>query len=199
MNGEVLLCDADDVIENLVECWINTLNRRFGFNVRKEQIIDWDMTRFFPELTEKQIYAPIFEKSFWSKLSAIPDCFEVIRECNEKYDLHIATATNYQTCDTKIERILALYPFLNWKQFIIASNKQLLRGKYLIDDGIHNLINCDGSIRILMSASHNEYFNAEENMIYRVHDWKEIYDIIKYYADISIDLDRKLGRMQYGS
>ena len=177
MNGEVLLCDADDVIENLVECWINTLNRRFGFNVRKEQIIDWDMTRFFPELTEKQIYAPIFEKSFWSKLSAIPDCFEVIRECNEKYDLHIATATNYQTCDTKIERILALYPFLNWKQFIIASNKQLLRGKYLIDDGIHNF--AGGEYQgILFTQPHNAAYDAEAAGLIRVYNWHDIGNLL---------------------
>lgn len=176
-NKEVLLCDADDVIENLVECWVRKLNRRFGLNVQKEQIIDWDMTMFFPELTKEQVYAPIFEKEFWTELSAMPDCFDILNELNEKYDLHIATATNYQTCDTKIDRILELYPFLRWKQFIIASNKQLLRGKYLIDDGIHNF--AGGEYQgILYTQPHNAAYNAEAAGLIRVHNWQEIGKIL---------------------
>lgn len=172
-NKEILLCDADDTIENLLECWVRKLNRRFGTKVRKEDVTDWDIPLFFPELTNEQVYNPLYEKEFWTELSDLPDCFDVLKELNEKYDLHIATATNYQTCDTKIERILQLYPFLKWKQFIIVSNKQLLRGKYLIDDGVHNLIG--GEYKgILFTQPHNKDFNAEAAGLIRVHGWQDI-------------------------
>ena len=132
---------------------------------------------FFPELTNEQVFAPIYEKEFWTELSAIPDCFDILKELNEKYDLHIATATNYQTCDTKIERILQLYPFLRWNQFIIASNKQLLRGKYLIDDGVHNFTGGEYQ-GILYTQPHNASYDAEAAGLIRVHNWQEIGKIL---------------------
>lgn len=91
--------------------------------------------------------------------------------------MYIITATNYQTCDTKIERILEMYPFLKWSQFIITERKQLVYGDWLIDDGVHNF---DGGVYkgILMSQPHNKNFNAEENGLIRVYGWDEIGKIL---------------------
>ena len=64
IDRRIVLCDADDTIENLYETWVNYLNFQYGTNVAASDVVDWDISKFFPELTKEQIYAPIYDKSF---------------------------------------------------------------------------------------------------------------------------------------
>ena len=112
---KIVLCDADDTIENLCETWVNYLNCRYGTKVAADDVVDWDVSKFFPELTKDQVYAPIYDKEFWKLILPIKGCYKILSEVNKKHDLYIVTATNYQTCDTKVERIIVdLFPFLQW-------------------------------------------------------------------------------------
>ncbi len=174
---KIILCDADDVIENLLDCWISEINQKYGTSVKSSDITDWNISLFFPTLTKAQIYAPVMEKDIWSNLERIPGCFEVLKEINDKHTLRIVTAAHYNTCDKKIERILELYPFLDWDQFIITAHKQLIHGDYLVDDGAHNVVggDCQG---ILFSRPHNKAFDAQAAGVIRVSEWSEIRSII---------------------
>lgn len=174
---KIILCDADDTIENLLDCWISALNAKYGTSVTPQEVTDWDVSLFFPTLTRDQVYSPITEKDIWKNLDRIPNCYDVLKEINEKHTLRIVTATHYNTCDKKIERILELFPFLHWNQFIITAHKQLVHGDYLIDDGVHNVVGGDYQ-GILFSRPHNSSFDAEENGVIRVSDWNEIRSII---------------------
>ena len=58
---KIVLCDADDTIENLCETWVNYLNNQYGTKVLAENVVDWDVSKFFPELTKDQVYAPIYD------------------------------------------------------------------------------------------------------------------------------------------
>ena len=177
VDKKIVLCDADDTIENLCETWVNYLNCRYGTKVAADDVVDWDVSRFFPELTKNQVYDPIYNKEFWKGILPIDGCYDVLSGINRQYDLYIVTATNYQTCDTKIERILEIYPFLNWSQFIIAAKKQLVYGDYLIDDGVHNF--AGGHYKgILFDRPHNRLFNHTAAGLTRVYTWDEIGNIL---------------------
>jgi 5'(3')-deoxyribonucleotidase len=80
--------------------------------------------------------------------------------------------------EEKMNRLLFHYfPFLSWSQVIITGRKQMIRGDVLIDDGIHNLEG--GSYRkILFTAPHNRFYDAEANGMTRVHTWEEAVRII---------------------
>ena len=45
---KIVLCDADDTIENLCETWVNYLNNQYGTKVLAENVVDWDVSKFFP-------------------------------------------------------------------------------------------------------------------------------------------------------
>lgn len=174
---KIVLCDADDTIENLLDAWVGYLNGRYGTNVKSDDVVDWNVSLFFPELTPEQVYEPIYDKEFWKLITPIEGCYSVLERLNNEYELYIVTATNYQTCDTKIEKILELYPFLKWSQFVIASNKHLVRGDVLIDDGTHNLVDFPAE-RILFTRPHNKDFQAEKHNMIRVDTWDEIYSAV---------------------
>ena len=80
--------------------------------------------------------------------------------------------------EEKMNRLLFHYfPFLSWNQVIITGRKQMIRGDVLIDDGIHNLEG--GNYRkILFTAPHNRFYDAEANGMIRVHTWEEVVRII---------------------
>lgn len=174
-----ILIDMDDTIENLIVCWIKTLNEKYGTTVKYSDVICWDMTEIFPTLTREQIFAPLFNENFWDNVQPIDGSIEFIQKLiDDGHDIYIVTNSHYDTIKPKMEKVLHKYfPFISWRNVIITSNKQMINGDILIDDAIHNLTGGE-YIKFLMDAPHNHSFNAEENGITRVHSWKEIYDLI---------------------
>lgn len=72
----IILCDADDTIENLCQTWVTYLNRMYGTTVHSSEIVDWNVSLFFPSLTKEQVYDPIFNKNFWKEINPIDGCYK---------------------------------------------------------------------------------------------------------------------------
>ena len=178
MSRLTILIDMDDVLENLIECWITELNRRHGATVRPEEITDWMIGTFFPSLTKEELFAPLSEPTFWRHLSPKPCAQDIVRRLiDDGHVVKIVTSSYYSTVPPKMAWLFQHYPFLCWRDVIIAYDKTLINGDVLIDDGIHNLENATYK-KQLFDQPHNRSYNAEENGMIRVHDWHEIYRII---------------------
>ena len=85
----IILCDADDTIENLCQIWVTYLNRMYGTTVHSSEIVDWNVSLFFPSLTKEQVYDPIFNKNFWKEINPIDGCYKVLEEINKRDELYI--------------------------------------------------------------------------------------------------------------
>jgi len=178
-----VLCDADDTIENLMEPWANAINNKFKVSVNWRDIDCWNVSKFFPMLTREQVYSPIYDNVFWESIEPMPGAEKFIHSIlNDGHELYIITATNYQTCGSKIKKILEMFPELKWENFIIATNKQLVNGDILIDDAPHNLVG--GSYRkVLFDRPHNHKFNEKEAGIKRVFTLEEAYWEVRKLAE----------------
>lgn len=174
-----ILVDMDDVLENLSFAWIDYLNQEYGTEVNKYATRDWEIDKSFPDLTKAQVYAPLYDTDFWHTVRPIDGGPETIeRLVHEGYEIYVVTASNYVTLQTKMDDVLfKYYPFLDWNNVIVTSNKQIIRGDILIDDAPHNLLGGDYS-KILMDAPHNRNFDAEMFGVYRARSWKEIYNLV---------------------
>ena len=182
-----ILIDMDDTIEQLLRAWVNGVNERYGHNVQYEEMLQWDVTVPFEGLTKEQVYSIPDEPGFWKNVEPIEGAAEVIRRfMDEGHEVYIVTATPYISVAEKMDDLLfKWFPFITWDQVIITSKKQLIKGDVLIDDGIHNLEGGD-YVKILMTAPHNQDYDAEANGMIRVHDWKEIealYEKAKSWAE----------------
>lgn len=181
MNKEmpVLLIDIDDTIAELLPTWVNFLNNSFNMSVSVDDITDWDMCKFYPSLTKEQIHEPLRDVEFWKTVKPKLDAMEYVEKLfYEGYNIFLCTSTDYRNICAKYEYIVKRYfPYIKWSHIIVANNKQMIRADYLVDDGIHNLEN-GNFIKILMTAPHNRSYNASANGMYRVNDWKEVYEII---------------------
>lgn len=182
MKPLTILFDADDTAENLMDCWTDALNERYGTSVRPEDVTQWDIKAAFPTLAEDQIFGVLTDESLWKRICPMPGSQRVLQKLHEQgHELYIVTASDYRTCKAKAERLLELFPFLDWKHIIFAHNKQMIHGDILIDDGPHNLIYGD-YFRILFTRPHNRSFDAEALGMVRADTWDDVDRIVHQFS-----------------
>lgn len=178
MNKLTILFDADDTVENLCDCWIAMLNERYGTSVTLEDVRDWDITLAFPTLTKEQVFGVLHDDELWRRITPIPGSVEVLQKLQQEgHQLYMVTASDYRTCKAKVERLLELFPFLDWGHIIITSHKQMVHGDILIDDGPHNLVGGE-YFKILFDRPHNRNYDDAANGMLRLHTWEEIDAVI---------------------
>lgn len=178
-----VLIDLDDTMTHLTRAWCKRLNERHGTNVQEEDITGWRISNYFPSLTSDEVYAPLKDDLFWREVEPITDASRYIKALiDEKFDVYVCTASSFGTIKSKFDCILSRYfPFISWEKIIVLKKKQMIKADILVDDGVHNLEG--GSYKkILMSAPHNEYYDAESNEMIRVRSWEEIYKAVHSYA-----------------
>lgn len=171
-----ILVDMDDVLVDLLPTWVKHLNYLYGTDVDYNEIKGWDMTQYFPDITEEDMVAVLQSKEFWRlvkpKESAV-STLQLLLASGHK--VMVVTSSHYETVANKIrECLLYHFPFIEWEDVIVTSRKQMIRGDVLVDDGIHNLIGGEYA-KILMDMPHNQSVNTEKYGVTRVRDWTEAY------------------------
>lgn len=174
-----ILVDMDDTIEHLLFAWVDCLNKRHGLSVKYSDINEWNVCTAFPTLKAEQVYAPLLEDDFWKTVKPIQGAGDVLQWAIEQgHEVYIVTASAYETIKSKMEHVLFKYfPFISWKNVLIAHRKQMIRGDILIDDAPHNLEGGD-YVKLLMDANHNMSYDASGNGMIRVHNWNDIQQCI---------------------
>jgi len=179
----VILVDMDDTIEQLLKAWVGRANEKYGRNVTLEEITDWNVAAPYAGITRQEIYGVIYEPGFWSGIEPMPGAVEALKHfMDEGHEVFIVTATEIEHVEEKMKGLLFRYfPFISWEQVIITSRKQMIRGDVLIDDGIHNLEGGEYK-KIMFTAPHNRFYDAEANGMIRVNTWEEAVRIIDRMA-----------------
>lgn len=144
----------------------------------------------FPTLTKEQVYGVLADDELWHMIEPIPGAQETLQKLyDEGHNIYIVTASDYRTCEAKFDRILPLFPWLDWNHVIITNNKQMVKGDILIDDGPHNLVDGD-YMKLLFDRPHNRSFDARANGVIRVETWEEIYEAVQICAKTRADVER---------
>jgi 5'(3')-deoxyribonucleotidase len=185
MKQLTILVDMDDTIENFCETLVEVLNERHGLKVKTDDIREWDLTKAFPSLAPRDIFAPTYEEDFWKRVKPLPGAVDYLRRMTDDgHSVVIVTASAPESVPLKIKLCLRRhFPFIKRENIIIASRKQLIKGDIMIDDAPHNLIGGD-YLRVLMQANHNRDYDAASNGMVRVDGWDGAYRMVRMYADI---------------
>ncbi len=185
MKQLTILIDMDDVLEDLQGCWIAELNRMCNTEVLPEDITEWRVAKFFPQLTEEKVYAPLFSAEMWNHLQPIQNAPEIVDRLRKSgHRILVVTASHYGTLPPKIARFLSLYPCLSWKDIIVASDKSVIAGDVMIDDGPHNL-ETTTCIKLLFDRPHNRSYDAAGNGMFRVKTWDEIEAMVLKISELA--------------
>jgi len=181
MKALTVLVDMDDVLENLCDTWLSVLNERHGTSVGVEDIQEWDITKFFPSLTRKEVFRPLEEKDTWIRVKPCQGACEYTKKMIEDgHRVIVVTASNpgSKAVSYKFKYVLFKYfPHFSYKDVVIATQKQLIKGDVLIDDNPANLENAD-YFGILVNRPHNRNYKIQSGRMKRADTWDEIYRLI---------------------
>ena len=184
MKKLTILVDMDDTMENFCVVWVNKLNKKYGTCVHIDDIKEWDIHKFFPELSKDEIFSPLFCEDFWKEVRPLDGAVQYIEKLiNDGHKIIVVTASHPDTVSMKWHHVMQRYfPFIDCKDIIVTAKKQVIKGDVLIDDAPHNLIGGE-YMKILYDAPHNKNFDTNNMYITRVYNWNQIYNLIQSISE----------------
>lgn len=128
-------------------------------------------------------YKNLYKNDRGDYIEPLPDCVNVVKELNEKYDVYIVTAYVWKgnvidaatNLKNKFEYLHYCFPFIDTNNFIFMSNKTKIKYDIGIDDRTSNLENCDK--KLLFTEFRNKKLTDEElesKAIIRVNNWLDV-------------------------
>lgn len=184
MRKLTVLVDMDDTLENLCEALVVYLNRIYKTNVLYTDIRKWDIAQYFPSVPRDEIFKPLYTEAFWDTVKPLDSAPLYLQKLiDDGHRVVVVTASAPETVPLKLSRVLFRYfPFLSYKDVVVTSQKDLIKGDVLVDDAPHNFKDGATYRGILMSAPHNRDFDETAAGLIRANNWGEIYRIVSTFA-----------------
>ena len=188
MNKKTIMIDMDEVI--VVGRFSDFLVEFLG-NVNFENLHTQNRQDLLKarEVEFKKIYKykNCYKDNNGNYIEPLPNCVDVIKKLNERYDIYIVTkyiwnenvidaATNLKN---KFEYLHYWLPFVDENKFIFMSDKTKIHYDIGIDDRINNLHSCN--IKLLFTEFRNKNITDEElrtKGIKRVNNWLDVEKVI---------------------
>lgn len=177
-----ILCDIDEVVNNLVEKILVKYNEKYNDNLTLKDITGWDVGEFIkPEC--KNIFKEFRTDDFLSSLDVQPKAKEVIGKLMARFNFYFVTSTYPDHVKAKDEWLKRNFPKYDSSQLIVCRDKHLVHGDILIDDCVGNFIlehTKDSPVKynFIFDKPWNQAVKEDNTKTFRVHGWDEIYELI---------------------
>lgn len=168
-----ILVDVDDVLNNLLDGWTARYNADYSDTLTADSFLDWDMLKFVKQECGQKIYDYLKDPTLYEECTPTEHSQAVIERLLKHGDrLYVVSSCVPYSVDAKFAWVTKHYP-LTWKQTIACTDKSLILGDYLIDDGLHNAVGFKGKF-LLMDRAHNR----SDTKLQRVKDWYEVEEVL---------------------
>ena len=177
-----ILCDIDEVANNLIQKILIEYNKKYNDNLTIEDITSWYIQDFLkPEC--KNIFAEFCTNEFLASLNAQPKAKEIIEKLMETSDFYFVTSTYPDHVKAKDEWLKCIFSGYDSSMLITSRNKRLIHGDVLIDDCLDNFVfehskNAPVKYNIIFDKPWNRDVREDGTKTFRVHGWEEIYKLI---------------------
>lgn len=166
----ILLIDQDDVLAEYIKAVTLTYNKKYNANRHPKECDRWDLVSIFGE----NILEIMHDPQIFRELEPVKDAIETFKRLYESnlFEMYIVTAAQPSAVEAKHEWIKYYMPFLPQRNVIYCLAKEMIKGDYLFDDGLHNVeaFKKAGGTPILFDRPHNR--KGAEDYI-RVKGWLE--------------------------
>ena len=173
MKNKSILVDVDDVVANLVEEWLSVYNNLSGDNLTSDAITDWDISKFVKPNWKSKIYEILESHDLYNGVATVKGALDgVKRLVAGDYRVVYVTAPVMKTAGSKYFWLQKNgFPVVQ-DNYVEAKDKSLIRGDFIIDDGIHNIENTLAPVALLFTRPWNKGCEGYT----RVDNWQEITD-----------------------
>lgn len=171
-----LLIDQDDVLAEYIKGVTKAYNEKYDTNISADECVSWDLYQVFG----KEVDTVMHEPELFRRLEPVKDALEVFERLykSEQFEMYIVTAANSTCVPAKVEWIKEHLPFFPIDHVIICHKKYMVKGDFLLDDGMHNIegFTQSGGTPIIFERPHNA--KRGEGFL-RVKGWLEFEKLIK--------------------
>lgn len=175
MKKFTLLIDQDDVLAEYIKGVAEAYNQKYGTMKCAEECVTWNLHSVFGEEVETIMHEP----DLFRNLKAVPHALEVFERLYTSglFEMYIVTAAQPCSVEAKHEWIKEYLPFFPQDRIIVCRKKNMIKGDYLLDDGMHNIEDfaSGGGTPIIFERPHNR--SCREGY-HRVKDWLEFEQLI---------------------
>lgn len=187
----VLLIDQDDVLAEYIKAVAEAFNQKYHTNFTTSDCDKWNLVEVFGT----NVLEVMQEPELFRNLEPVQDALEVFERLyrSNLFEMYIVTAAQPTSVPAKALWLKEHLPFFPQERFIVCSVKYMVKGDYLLDDGMHNIraFAKAGGTPIIFNRMHN---NKEGREFERVYNWKEFEKFIinecygkhKFYNDLNI-------------
>lgn len=184
---KTILCDVDEVINNLVEKILVEYNKQYNDSLTLNDITDWEVKKFIKPECEN-IFTEFGTDEFLSSLELQPKAKEVIGKLMAKYNFYFVTSTYPDHVRVKDEWLKRSIPQYDSGMLVVCRDKHLVHGDILIDDCIGNFTldhTKDSPVKynFIFDKPWNRSVQEDNTKNFRVHGWDEIYELIDKLED----------------
>lgn len=173
-----LLIDQDDVLAEYIQGVTDAYNEKYHTQISSDECVSWNLYNVFGPEVETVMHEP----TLFRNLEPVKDALEVFERLykSDLFEMYIVTAANPTCVAAKVEWIKEYMPFFPVDRVMVCQRKYMIKGDFLLDDGMHNIEDFKkaGGIPIIFNRPHNRDGGKG---ILRVNGWKEfeklIYDL----------------------
>ncbi|MDF2722716.1 MAG: 5(3)-deoxyribonucleotidase [Paenibacillus sp.] len=164
--------DMDEVMADTLGKMIHCYNRDYNDTITFDHLHGKKLRDVAKCGTD--VYQYFIDPLFLRDVELMPNCREVIRELQTRYDIFIATAAMEVPASftAKFEWLREHFDFIPPQHYVFCGDKSVIRADYLIDDTVYQLERFQGQ-GILFAASHN----ALEQRFTRVNNWLDVAEL----------------------
>ena len=181
----IIMCDIDDVLNNLMEKTIELYNSRYNKSLKVVDLTSYNFIDCLPREDTDAILTLFKDKKLWNSLSPVAGASNGLKTLiKQGHQVYLATATNPVNFAWKVEWCERHFPFIHADNIIRVVDKSLLKCDVIIDDYMENLIG-NTAYKVCVNKPWNR--DEKKDFIYdirRAHNWKEIVSAIN-------DIERK--------
>lgn len=181
--------DLDDTMTHMVEKLVRVYNEEVkaaGFNdvLKLEDIKSWNIGDYvIPEFADK--VNDYFKRDGWfADVMPRQDAIEVLQQLRQDNEVFVVTAYHPNACKDKYNMVTKHFPFIDGRNIIFCNHKYLIDADYIVDDGMHNLVNFKGQ-PIVFDKPWNRGCDKTNDgrQIPRVFNWYEVVRTISFLEE----------------
>ena len=176
----VIGVDVDDVVADLMPAWLDAYNGQYDDVLRKEDITDWDMTKFVRGICGEKIYDFLVPGLYDTVPPILGALVGTVQLRAAGHRVVFVTSAN-QLHPGRKRQWLMEYGFFPDKShssidYVEAYDKSLIKLDMLVDDGPHNIeaVTCQ---TIIFDQPWNRHLKGR-----RAHHWGEVTDFVLFEA-----------------
>jgi len=180
----LILVDVDYVTVDLHTEWYGRYNRDWEDNLQIEAVTRWALHEFVKPECGKKIYEYLLEPDLYDNVQITPGAKIALLELRSKgHRCVFVTSGIHRGKYTLLHRHGMV---TDESDFIVAKDKSLIKGDYIVDDYEQNIINSE-SIGILFDAPHNRHFEYP----FRAKSWEEVVAYIDMLEEYRLVYDTR--------